>query len=64
MVRASGNWCGEETDYPRELAEAALAHTVGDTVERAYRRGNALDKRRVLMDAWADYVEPQEVVLV
>ena len=49
------DWCGEETDHPRELAEAALAHTVGDTVERAYRRGDALQKRRELMDAWADY---------
>ena len=49
------DWCGEETDHPRELAEAALAHAVGDTVERAYRRGDALQKRRELMDAWADY---------
>jgi integrase len=54
------DWCGEETEFPRELAEAALAHTVGDAVERAYRRGDALDKRRTLMDAWADYVEPRE----
>lgn len=47
------DWAGEETDYPREIAEAALAHLVGDAVERAYRRGDALEKRRALMDAWA-----------
>ncbi|MEI5682332.1 MULTISPECIES: tyrosine-type recombinase/integrase [unclassified Mesorhizobium] len=49
------DWATEATDYPSELAEAALAHAVGDAVERAYRRGDALDKRRVLMSAWADY---------
>ena len=53
------DWVGEETDFPRELAEAALAHTVGDAVERAYRRGDALEKRRTLMDAWAEFVEPK-----
>ncbi|WP_298325114.1 hypothetical protein [Asticcacaulis sp.] len=50
------DWCGEETDFAREIAEAALAHTVGDMTERAYRRGDALEKRRRLMDAWADYL--------
>src|SRR6185436_5285306 len=39
------DWTGERTVYPREIAEAALAHLVGDEVERAYRRGDALDKR-------------------
>jgi integrase len=52
------DWCGEETNHPRETAEAALAHAVGDQVERAYRRGDALAKRRALMDAWAAYCEP------
>jgi integrase len=46
------DWAGEHTAYPREVAEAALAHQVGDEVERAYRRGDALEKRRKLMDAW------------
>lgn len=46
------DWAGEETDTPREVAEAALAHVVGDATERAYRRGDALQKRRELMDAW------------
>lgn len=50
------DWCGEETEYPRELAEMSLAHAVGDEVERAYRRGDALLKRRALMDDWGRYV--------
>lgn len=49
------DWTGERTAFPREVAEAALAHLVGDEVERAYRRGDALDKRRGLMDAWASF---------
>ncbi len=49
------DWAGERTDFPREIAEAALAHLVGDQVERAYRRADALEKRRKLMDAWAGY---------
>jgi integrase len=51
------DWAGEATAFPRELAEAALAHVVGDATERAYRRGDALEKRRKLMAAWASYVE-------
>jgi hypothetical protein len=43
------------TSFAREVAEAALAHRVGDMVERAYRRGGALEKRRTLMDAWASF---------
>lgn len=50
------DWVGEETAFPREVAEAALAHLVGDEVERAYRRGDALEKRRALMEAWAAYL--------
>jgi integrase len=53
------DWCGEATTFPREIAEAALAHVVGDETERAYRRGDALEKRRELMDAWAAYCEPR-----
>jgi integrase len=49
------DWAGECTDFPREVVEAALAHIVGDQTERAYRRGDALEKRRRLMDAWADF---------
>jgi integrase len=50
------DWAGEATAFPREVAEAALAHTVGDQTERAYRRGDALDKRRELMSAWSRYI--------
>jgi integrase len=49
------DWAGEITSFPREIAEAALAHIVGDATERAYRRGDALEKRRKLMSAWAIY---------
>ena len=52
------DWAGNETHFPRELAEAALAHVVGDKAEQAYRRSDALEKRRALMDAWAAYCEP------
>jgi integrase len=48
-------WCAERTSFPRELAEEALAHAVGNDVERAYRRTALLEKRRKLMTAWADY---------
>ena len=53
------DWCGNETHFPREIAEAALAHTVGSAVEQAYRRSDALEKRRELMAAWAAYCEPK-----
>ena len=46
------DWCGDCTSFPREIAEAALAHKVGGDVERAYRRGDALERRRELMRAW------------
>lgn len=49
------DWAGDTTAYSREVVEMALAHTVGSTTERAYRRGRALEKRRELMDAWASY---------
>lgn len=49
------DWAGEATSFPREVAEASLAHVVGDATERAYRRGDALEKRRALMEAWSDY---------
>ena len=51
------DWCGDCTDFPRELAEMALAHVVGSEVEAAYRRLTALDRRRKLMQAWADYCQ-------
>jgi integrase len=50
------DWAGDCTTHPREVVEAALAHAVGDATERAYRRSDALTKRRALMDEWAEYV--------
>lgn len=50
------DWCGEKTDFAREHAEACLAHTVGSAVERAYRRGNSLEHRRRIMNAWECYI--------
>ena len=50
------DWVGDCTDYPSELAEIALAHSVGSKVEQAYRRGDMLEKRRPLMQEWADFL--------
>lgn len=49
------DWVSEVTNHPRDLAEQALAHTLTNKVEAAYRRGDALEKRRLLMQDWADY---------
>jgi integrase len=49
------DWVGEKTRYTRELAEQALAHTLESKVEAAYRRGDALDKRRQMMEDWASF---------
>ena len=49
------DWVSEETDFDRDVAEMALAHTIANPVEAAYRRGKLLQKRRKLMNLWADY---------
>ncbi|TIN10406.1 site-specific integrase [Mesorhizobium sp.] len=49
------DWCGDETTHPRDVAESALAHTLKDKTEAAYRRSDALQKRRSLMEDWANY---------
>jgi len=51
------DWAGDKTKFPREIIEQALAHTIQNKAERAYRRGNALDRRREVMNAWADYLQ-------
>lgn len=51
------DWAGDTTSHLREVAEAALAHAVGDAVEQAYRRGDALAKRRAMMEDWTNYCE-------
>ncbi|MGB6177244.1 MAG: integrase arm-type DNA-binding domain-containing protein [Methylocella sp.] len=58
------DWAGDCTAFPREIAEAALAHVAGDATERAYRRGDALEKRRELMEAWANFCEQEAPVNV
>jgi integrase len=56
------DWAGDCTNFPREIAEAALAHAVGNATEEAYRRGTALEKRRELMNAWASYCAAPNIV--
>jgi integrase len=53
------DWAGNETNFPRDLAEAALGHAVGDSTELAYRRSDALEKRRAMMEVWAQWCEPK-----
>jgi hypothetical protein len=60
--KAGQSWhvpAGVVSTFPREITETALAHVIGDKAEQAYRRSDALDKRRKLMDAWASYCEPK-----
>ncbi len=49
-------WAQEQTNFPREVAEAALAHKVGDAVEQAYARSDVFEKRRQMMETWAGYI--------
>lgn len=50
------DWCAEQTMHPGEVAEMALAHTVANKVEAAYRRGDLISKRRRLMQDWAEFI--------
>lgn len=52
------DWAAECTDAPREVCELALAHVNSDRVEAAYRRTDLFDRRRALMQAWADHISP------
>ena len=49
------DWCAESTNYPSDVAEMALAHTLRDKTEAAYRRGDLFEKRARLMADWASY---------
>ena len=49
------DWAAERTNFQREVCEMALAHAIPNAVEAAYRRGDLFDKRRKLMDAWAEF---------
>lgn len=53
------DWAGDETSFPREIAEGCLAHLVGNETERSYRRRDAIEKRRQLLSAWADHCTGQ-----
>jgi integrase len=54
-------WAGERTSFAWEICEVALAHKVGGKVARAYQRGDLLERRRKLMEAWSAFVaKPQE----
>ena len=55
------DWCAEMTAYPREVAEAALAHTLGNATEAAYQRGDLFAKRSKLMNAWSTYCTTDKV---
>lgn len=57
------DWAAERTSFPNEVVEMALAHTVDDKTEAAYRRGDLLEKRRRLMDAWAAYCEDHAKIM-
>jgi integrase len=54
------DWAAEQTDFAREIAEASLAHAIGDATERAYQRSDFIAKRRQLMDAWGRYCAAPE----
>lgn len=62
------DWCAESTNYPAEVAEMALAHTLRDKTEAAYRRGDLFEKRARLMADWARYCskpsEPAAVIYI
>ena len=53
------DWAANDTEFPRELAEEALAHQLND-VERAYRREQAVERRRTLMLAWQDFIDGKD----
>ena len=54
------DWAAEQTNFPREVAEAALAHVLQNRVEAAYRRSDLFDKRRLLMEKWARYCQQEQ----
>jgi integrase len=57
------DWAGDATSFPRDIIEQALAHAVGNEVELAYRRSDALERRRKVMERWADYCAGRNEVI-
>ena len=58
------DWASEQTSFPHEVCEMALAHTIGNKAEAAYRRGDLFDKRRTLMEAWQAFCENKNAAKV
>ena len=58
------DWIAEKTNYPARMAETALAHQLKDETERAYQRGDLLEKRAAMMDAWASYCDSSKAKIV
>jgi len=58
------DWAAERTDFPAEVVEAALAHTIPDAVVAAYKRTDFFDKRRELMDRWAQFAAGEKAEVV
>ena len=59
MRSSFSDWASETTLFQRETVEQCLAHVVGSAVERSYRRGDILEKRRIVLEAWAQFIEPR-----
>lgn len=57
-------WTQEQTNFPREVAEAALAHSIKDKAEAAYARSDLFEKRRMMMDSWASYLALSDASVV
>lgn len=57
-------WCQERTNIPREVSEAALAHTIRDKSEAAYARSDLFEKRRDLMERWAGFLASNDSQIV
>jgi integrase-like protein len=55
-----GTWAAERTDFPSEVCEIALAHTIANAAEAAYRRGDLFEKRKNLMNAWANFLDTKQ----
>jgi integrase len=58
------DWASDKTEFARDVIEQAMGHLVGDAAEQAYRRSDALDRRRMLLEAWAAWCEPTEAQIL
>ena len=58
------DWASEQTSFPHEVCEMALAHVIGNKAEAAYRRGDLFEKRRLLMEAWQAFADSRPLANV